>query len=149
VHSRSSILIIRLINQIFVEIPSNINSTLSEINANAIKRTSFSLTKAIEAAIDAHLQVRPLILLVRNVLYLDSGRVTNVFALLHESGMEKNAYAQHKQYGMENNVLVHSQKSFKKINVYVLHLKFCKVTTVCILLDIVAKINVPALKIKF
>jgi hypothetical protein len=103
----------------------------------------------VKPAIDALLQVRLSILLVRDVLYLDSGKVTIVFALLPEPGMEKNAYAQHRRYGTENNVVVLLQKSIKTVHVYALHPKFCKVSIVYILLAIVAKINVLALKIKF
>lgn len=148
-HSRSSTLIIRVKIKAYAVIPSNINSTLSPRNANATKRTSFSLPGTVKPVIDALPQVRSIILPVRNVRFLDSGRVTNVFALHPESGTEKNACAQDQQHGTESNVLAQLQKSFKMVNVYVLHLKFCKMAIAYILLAFVAKINVPALKMKF
>ena len=104
-HSRSSTLIIRVKIKAYAVIPSNINSTLSPRNANATKRTSFSLPGTVKPVIDALPQVRSIILPVRNVRFLDSGRVTNVLALHPESGTEKNACAQDQQHGTESNVL--------------------------------------------
>lgn len=103
----------------------------------------------VKPAIDALPQVRSIILPVRNARFLDSGRVTNVFALHPESGMVKNACALDQQHGTESNVLAQLHKSFKTVNVYALHLKLCKMVIACILLAFVAKINVPVLKMKF
>jgi hypothetical protein len=119
------------------EIQSNINSTLSPRIVNVTKRTSFSPQKMAKPAIAVLHPASPLIILARNVLFLDSGKVTNAFALLLNLGMDKSAYAQPQEYGTANSVLALLQRFSRTINAFVLNTKYCKVTNVYILRDIV------------